>query len=66
MPETNLSSGTNLLENTPLDIKANKQQCFIGSIDCGTTSSRFLIFGKDGNPVATYQVELRNIHKSPG
>jgi glycerol kinase len=28
---------------------------FIGSIDQGTTSSRFLIFNKAGEPVASHQ-----------
>ncbi|CCU81709.1 glycerol kinase/GUT1 [Blumeria hordei DH14] len=39
---------------------------YLGSIDCGTTSSRFLIFDRNGNPVAGHQVELNNIYPEPG
>ncbi|CAD6505955.1 BgTH12-06887 [Blumeria graminis f. sp. triticale] len=39
---------------------------YLGSIDCGTTSSRFLIFDRNGNPVASHQVELNNIYPEPG
>lgn len=43
-----------------------KSQWFIGSIDCGTTSSRFLIFNGDGNPVASHQIEFENIYPESG
>lgn len=39
---------------------------FIGSIDQGTTSSRFIIFNGEGNPVASHQVELENIYPQSG
>ena len=39
---------------------------FIGSIDCGTTSSRFLIFDGEGTPIASHQIELENIYPESG
>ena len=43
-----------------------KSNWFIGSIDCGTTSSRFLIFDGEGNPVASHQIEFENIYPESG
>ncbi|RKF56730.1 Glycerol kinase [Golovinomyces cichoracearum] len=57
-----ISSSNNSLE----DNEKTKSHWYVGSIDCGTTSSRFLIFGRDGNPVASHQIELNNIHTNPG
>lgn len=39
---------------------------FIGSVDCGTTSSRFLIFNGEGNPVASHQIEFTNLFPESG
>lgn len=41
-------------------------QVFVGSIDQGTTSSRFLIFDKAGEPVAVHQEEFTQIYPNPG
>lgn len=38
-----------------LSLKQHIMAEFIGSIDQGTTSSRFLIFNKNGEPVASHQ-----------
>jgi glycerol kinase len=38
----------------------------IGAIDQGTTSTRFLIFTKKGNPIASHQVEFTQIYPHPG
>jgi hypothetical protein len=43
-----------------------KERWFIGSIDCGTTSSRFLIFNGQGVPVASHQIEFENIYPQSG
>lgn len=43
-----------------------KEKWFIGSIDCGTTSSRFLIFNGEGMPVASHQIEFENIYPQSG
>lgn len=42
------------------------EQVFVGSIDQGTTSSRFLIFDHDGEPVASHQVEFSQIYPNSG
>ncbi|KAL3438830.1 hypothetical protein BDV09DRAFT_158730 [Aspergillus tetrazonus] len=39
---------------------------FVGSIDQGTTSTRFLIFNREGEPVASHQVEFKQIYPNPG
>ncbi|KAI1909578.1 Glycerol kinase [Ophidiomyces ophidiicola] len=39
---------------------------FVGAIDQGTTSTRFIIFDGNGGLVASYQVELRRLHEHPG
>jgi hypothetical protein len=45
---------------------SDKSKVFLGAIDQGTTSSRFLIFDVDGNPVATHQVEFKQIYPQSG
>jgi len=42
------------------------QEWFIGSIDCGTTSSRFLIFDAEGKPIASHQIEFDNLYPESG
>jgi glycerol kinase len=39
---------------------------FVGSIDQGTTSTRFMVFDGDGNPVASRQLEHEQILPRPG
>ncbi|KAK4190841.1 putative glycerol kinase [Podospora australis] len=39
---------------------------FVGSIDQGTTSSRFLIFNGEGDPVASHQIEFENLYPRSG
>ncbi|KAL2162046.1 hypothetical protein VTH06DRAFT_7831 [Thermothelomyces fergusii] len=39
---------------------------FVGSIDQGTTSSRFLIFDGEGDLVAMHQREFKNLYPKPG
>ena len=39
---------------------------FIGAIDQGTTSSRFLIFNQSGEVVALHQLEFKQIYPHPG
>ncbi|KAI1424036.1 glycerol kinase [Xylaria sp. FL1777] len=42
------------------------EQWFIGSIDQGTTSSRFIIFDRFADPVASYQIEFENHYPHSG
>lgn len=39
---------------------------FIGAIDQGTTSSRFLIFNTQGEPIAQHQMEFKQIYPNSG
>jgi glycerol kinase len=39
---------------------------FVGSIDQGTTSSRFIIFDGAGEPVAGHQIEFENHYPESG
>lgn len=39
---------------------------FIGAIDQGTTSTRFLIFNDKGTRVASHQIELEQMYPHPG
>lgn len=41
-------------------------ESFVGSIDQGTTSSRFLIFNEIGEVVASDQQEFTQIYPQPG
>jgi len=45
---------------------SSEDEVFVGSIDQGTTSSRFLIFNKAGEPVAVHQEEFSQIYPNPG
>ncbi|KAI0477704.1 glycerol kinase [Xylariaceae sp. FL0804] len=42
------------------------EEWFIGSIDQGTTSSRFIIFNRFTDPVASHQIEFDNHYPHPG
>lgn len=39
---------------------------FVGAVDQGTTSSRFLIFNERGEPVANHQIEFDNLYPQSG
>lgn len=39
---------------------------FVGAVDQGTTSSRFLIFNEKGEPVANHQIEFDNLYPQSG
>lgn len=39
---------------------------FVGSIDQGTTSTRFIIFDGHGEPVASHQLTIDNKFPQPG
>ncbi|PIL25251.1 hypothetical protein GSI_13140 [Ganoderma sinense ZZ0214-1] len=43
-----------------------KQGEFVGSLDCGTTSTRFLIFDKHADIVAQHQIEYPQYYPEPG
>ncbi|KAJ2898943.1 glycerol kinase [Zalerion maritima] len=43
-----------------------REHWYVGSIDQGTTSSRFLIFNGEGDPVASHQIEFENLYPESG
>ncbi|KND88425.1 Glycerol kinase [Tolypocladium ophioglossoides CBS 100239] len=45
---------------------AMSSQTFVGAIDQGTTSTRFLIFNRSGEVVALHQLEFKQIYPNPG
>lgn len=51
------------ITETPAELAHN---WFVGSIDQGTTSTRFLIFDGAGDPVATHQLEFESIYPKSG
>lgn len=42
------------------------QENFIGAIDQGTTSTRFIIFNGTGEPVVMHQVEFKQMYPESG
>lgn len=48
------------------DTTKGSHDVFVGSIDQGTTSTRFLIFNRDGEPVASHQIEFKQIYPQSG
>ncbi|CAM0138803.1 Glycerol kinase [Umbelopsis sp. WA50703] len=49
-----------------LSQRKNSDKVFIGSIDQGTTSTRFLIFDNDGKLITSHQLEFDQIYPRPG
>jgi len=46
--------------------KLISKDVYVGSIDQGTTSSRFLIFNREGEPVASHQIEFKQYYPQSG
>lgn len=65
VPKEETSLANNSADVTRLDENKMKKS-FIGSIDQGTTSTRFLIFNGTGEIVAQHQVEFTQIYKHSG
>lgn len=57
-------------DSLPEDIdeteEERRQHWYVGSIDQGTTSTRFLIFNGHGEPVASHQMEFKNHYPNSG
>lgn len=64
MGETRERKRARTMEHTPAH--DHDQDWFVGSIDQGTTSSRFLIFNKNVDPVASHQIEFKNHYPVSG
>ena len=50
----------------PAQDEVSLKKVFIGSVDQGTTSTRFLIFDGTGTPVASHQIEFKQMYPQPG
>ncbi|PHH61263.1 hypothetical protein CDD81_641 [Ophiocordyceps australis] len=50
----------------PVFKASSSKETFVGAIDQGTTSSRFLIFNRSGEVVALHQLEFKQIYPQPG
>ncbi|KAI0377047.1 glycerol kinase [Hypomontagnella monticulosa] len=61
---TNGTNGVNGVNGA--NRRTDSEEWFIGSIDQGTTSSRFLIFNRDMDPVASHQIEFENLYPESG
>ncbi|KAL8418825.1 hypothetical protein RB594_002148 [Gaeumannomyces avenae] len=47
-------------------VQDTEGEVFVGSIDQGTTSSRFIIFNRQGEPVEGHQIEFENLYPESG
>ncbi|KAI3614227.1 glycerol kinase [Moniliophthora roreri] len=57
---------TSTAKPAPQAPKELKQGEFVGSLDCGTTSVRFIIFDKYANIAAQHQLEFPQYYPQPG
>ena len=66
VPRIGNNSGDN--EDSQVSIHNEKElkQWFIGSIDQGTTSTRFLVFDGTGSPIASHQMEFKQMYPHSG
>ncbi|OBT96481.2 Glycerol kinase [Pseudogymnoascus verrucosus] len=63
----NIEDSSNVAgSNDPPKDTETDEEWFVGSIDQGTTSSRFLIFNSHGEPVASHQIEFENKYPRSG
>lgn len=46
--------------------EGHRKQWFVGSVDQGTTSSRFIIFNSVGEVVASHQLEFESLYPQSG
>lgn len=53
-------------KQAPNQDKKKLETWYIGSIDQGTTSTRFLIFNGLGVPVASHQIEFKQMYPHSG
>jgi len=44
----------------------SKEDVFIGAIDQGTSSSRFIIYDKSAKPIGSHQVEFTQFYPQAG
>ncbi|KAI9673224.1 MAG: Glycerol kinase [Caeruleum heppii] len=59
-------SSPNVTDRTAAGQERSTPRSFVGSIDQGTTSTRFFIFDERGVPVASHQLEFKQMHPHAG
>lgn len=64
--EHSKSPGFEVLSHKDWENSDDSSSEFIGAIDQGTTSSRFLIFNTQGEPIAQHQMEFKQIYPNSG
>jgi len=52
--------------NEPVLDEKRLKKFYVGAIDAGTTSSRFIIFDGTGTPVTQHQIEFAQKYPNPG
>lgn len=52
--------------HVPTNGVVHEAEWFVGSIDQGTTSTRFIIFSSQAEPVASHQIEFENLYPESG
>lgn len=65
-PSDNRAAEANLPNGIMETQEGNRKEWFVGSVDQGTTSSRFIIFNTAGEVVASHQLEFENLYPESG
>ena len=60
------ASSPSLPQPTPVQMKQLQDGEFVGSLDCGTTSVRFIVFDSSARIVAQHQLEFPQYYPNPG
>ncbi|KAF7794405.1 hypothetical protein EIP86_005539 [Pleurotus ostreatoroseus] len=63
---TNVSTPAPVKDSPPAQSIMLRHGEFVGSLDCGTTSTRFMIFDRYANVVAQHQIEFPQYYPQPG
>ncbi|CAL5437535.1 unnamed protein product [Camellia sinensis] len=56
----------NTLRKRKRRIEMSKENLFIGSIDQGTISTRFILYDKNAHPIGSHQVEFTQFYPQAG
>ena len=65
-PSDDHAAAANLPDGITETEESHREHWFVGSVDQGTTSSRFLIFNSRGDVVAGHQMEFENLYPQSG
>lgn len=65
-PRTQEANGEPVVNGANRVVNGDRRNFFVGSIDQGTTSTRFIFFNAAGEPVASHQMGFENQHPESG